>query len=211
MLVRCPAFLDSFVMKCTLLRIAMTYLASAQHIFEKMFEILKYPVSWIAGFFLFLVNSVAGGQLIIYIVVLASVIDLVCGIAVSVKRKKFTLSDLMRRTVEKVTVYGLALLIFLCIDRLVMEGLNFNIALSSGIVGVLITLAETWSFLASLLILYPNNAVLKLLQKKLTGEIASKLDIEENEVSAALDSMVKKSRIKKQPRNSNGQFVRKNV
>lgn len=189
----------------------MTYISSIQHVAEKLLDILHYPVSWLAGLALFAVNSLAGGRLIIYMVVIASVVDLICGIAVSLKQKKFTLSDLMRRTVEKVTVYGFALLIFLCIDHLIHEGLNLGIALTSGIVGVLITLAETWSFAASLLILYPNNAVLKLLQKRLTGEIANKLGVEESEVAAILDSMVKKKNSKKQPRNNKGQFAKKDV
>ena len=191
--------------------IFMTYLYTLQHIWDKLSEIAKYPVSWIAGFFLFLMNAVAGGTIIIYIIILASIIDLCCGIAVSRKQGTYTRSDLMRQTVEKVTVYGLAMLIFLALDKYLIDHTSLSIALSSGLVGVIITLVETISFSASLLIVYPNNAFLRLLLKVLKSEIAAKLHIEESEVSSVLDSMVKKKNAKKQPRNKNGQFTKKNV
>ena len=156
-------------------------------------------------------NAVAGGTIIIYIIILASIIDLCCGIAVSRKQGTYTRSDLMRQTVEKVTVYGLAMLIFLALDKYLIDHTSLSIALSSGLVGVIITLVETISFSASLLIVYPNNAFLRLLLKVLKSEIAAKLHIEESEVSSVLDSMVKKKNAKKQPRNKNGQFTKKNV
>lgn len=189
----------------------MTYLYTVQHIWDKLLEIAKYPVSWITGFFLFLMNAVSGGTVIIYIIILASIIDLACGIAVSRKQGTYTRSDLMRQTVEKVTVYGLAMLIFLSLDRYIMDRTEFSLALSSGLVGVIITLVETISFMASLLILYPRNAFLRLLVKVLKSEIAAKLHVEESEVSSILDSMVKKKNSKKQPRNNKGQFAKKNV
>ena len=172
------------------------------HILDKMFEFAKYPAAWLAGFFMFIGNALVGGKLIIYVVVLATVIDLCCGIAVSVKRHKFTLSELMRQTVEKLVVYGLAIIVFMVIDSLIKSGTGFDIALTSGVVGVVIALTETWSFLAALLILYPKNPLLKLLQKALTGEIARKLDIEESEVAKIL------AREQRQ-RDEKGRFIKK--
>lgn len=173
---------------------------------EKMIEIVKTPLGWLAGLFLFLADAVAGGRLVVYIVVVATVIDLACGIAVSLKKGKFALSELMRLTVEKVVVYGLALLVFLSIDKAIEDKTDFDWALTSALVGVVITLTETWSFLASLLILFPNNPFLKLLQKSLTGEIARKLGCDEAEVAKTLNL---KRRAKKQPRTKNGQFTKK--
>ena len=214
---RRSAFLDSFAMKVTynqtdniLYAIAMTYLYTVQHIWDKLADIAKYPISWIAGFFLFLMNAVTGGTIIIYVIILASFIDLGCGIAVSRRQGTFTRSDLMRQTVEKVTVYGLAMIIFLSLDKYIMDRTDFTLALSSGLVGVVIVLVETVSFLASLLILYPSNAFLRLLMKVLKSEIAAKLHVDETEVSSILDSMVKKHHSKKQPRNNKGQFTKKN-
>jgi len=169
------------------------------HIIEKMSEVIKTPAGWIAGFGLFLADSFTGGKLIIYTVVIASVLDLACGIAVSLKRKKFVLSELMRQTVEKIAVYGTVLLALLCIDRLIASDTSIDIAISAGIVGVVITLAETVSFTASLLILFPNNLFLCLFRKMLTGELARKLGCSEEEV----DSIISDLKRKKTKKNSN--------
>lgn len=166
---------------------------------DKVADILKYPAGWIAGLGLFIADAVSGGKLVIYLVVIASVVDLFCGIAVSVSRKGFTLSELIRLTVEKVTVYGLALLVFLCIDKVIEANTALEVALTAGGVGIIITLAETWSFLASLLILFPDNPLLKLLQKALTGEMARKLNCTPEEVEKVLQASRRRKRIKRGP------------
>lgn len=169
---------------------------------EKFGEIVHYPIAWISGLGLFVLDAVTGGKLVIYIVLIASVIDLICGIAVALKRKSFARSDLMRQTIEKLLVYGLVLIVFLCIDHVIERETGFTTDLTSGLIGVVMTLTETWSFLASLLIIYPDNPFLKFLQKALTGELARKLNCEESEVAAIL-----KASRKKQPRLKNGQFA----
>lgn len=164
---------------------------------------LHYPCGWFVGLGLFIADAVTGGGLIIYLVVIATAIDLVCGIAVSIKRKNFARSELMRLTVEKLVVYGLALLVFLCIDKAVEAETSWDFNLTSGVVGVVVAMTETWSFLASLLILFPKNPFLRMFQKALVGEIARKLQCDEDEVAAILNE----SRKKKQKRNAKGQFV----
>lgn len=175
------------------------------HIGQKVVEMLHYPAGWLVGLGLFIADAVSGGGLIIYLVVIATVIDLICGIAVAVKRKNFAKSELMRQTVEKLVVYGTATLVFLCIDRAVEAETDWEFALTSGVVGVVIAMTETWSFLASLLILFPKNPFLRLFQKALVGEIARKLQCEEEAVA----SILKDARKPKQPRGKNGQFVKK--
>lgn len=175
------------------------------HLWQKVVEMLHYPAGWFMGLFLFVADAVTGGGLIIYLVVIATAIDLVCGIAVAIKRKNFAKSELMRLTVEKLVVYGAALLVFLCIDKAIETETTFEFALTSGVVGVVIAMTETWSFLASLLILFPKNPFLRLLQKALIGEIARKLQCEED----AVESILKDARKSKQPRAKNGQFAPK--
>lgn len=176
------------------------------HIWDKILEILQYPITWFGGLGLFVLDALAGGKIIIYMVVISATIDLVCGIAVANKKKEFTLSELMRQTVEKLVIYGLALLVFLCVDGAIEQETGFQTDITSGLIGVVITLTEVWSFMASLLILFPNNAILKLLQKNLTGEIARKLGCEENEVSAILNASRKKKAVK---RDNKGRFIKK--
>lgn len=178
------------------------------HIWQKTVEILQYPAGWFAGLGLFIADAVTGGRLIIYLVVIATVIDLICGIAVSIKRKNFAKSELMRQTVEKLVVYGTAMLVFLCIDKAIETETDWEFALTSGVVGVVIAMTETWSFLASLLILFPKNPFLRMFQKALVGEIARKLQCEEDAVEAILKEARRSGR-KPQPRTKGGQFAPK--
>lgn len=152
----------------------------------KIGEVLQYPLAWLAGLGLFIADAFTRGKLTIYLVVVACIVDLICGIAVAIHRGKFTRSELMRLTVEKLLVYGCVMLIFLCIDGAIAEETGFELSLTSTLVGVVITLTEAWSFLASLLILFPKNALLRMMQKALTAEIAGKLGVEKEEVEAIL-------------------------
>ena len=172
-------------------------------VWDKLLDILHYPAGWLAGFGIFIADAVTGGKFVIYTVVLASVIDLICGIAVSKKKKKFTLSELMRQTVEKLAVYGFVLLAFLCLDKVIDAETTLDITITSGVVGAIITMAEAWSFSASLLILFPKNAFLRLMQKALTGEIARKLGCEPEEV----DKILNNYRRVKPARNAKEQFI----
>lgn len=173
------------------------------HIWQKLGEMLHQPAGWFIGLGLFIAEAVSGGSLIIYLVVIATLIDLICGIAVAIKQKNFAKSELMRLTVEKFVVYGAALLVFLCVDKAIESETSWDFALTSGVVGVVITMTEAWSFLASMLILFPKNPFLRMFQKSLIGEIARKLQCDEAEVAAILNE----SRRKKQKRNAKGQFV----
>ena len=174
-------------------------------IWEKLVELMHYPFAWLSGFMLFIADALAGGKLIIYIVIVAAIVDLICGIAVAIKRKEFTRSDLMRQTVEKLLVYGLVLFVFLCVDHVIERETGFQTDLTSGVVGVIMTLTESVSFTASLLIMYPNNGFLRLFQKALKGELARKLNCDETEVDKILAVSRKR---KKQPRDKNGQFAK---
>ena len=176
------------------------------HVWEKVGEMLQYPITWISGLLLFIGEALAGGTFICYIVLIASIIDLICGIAVARRKGRFTQSELLRQTVEKLVVYGAALIVFLCVDKLIEAETTFTIDITAGIVGVIITLTETWSFLASLLILFPENPFLKFMQKYLIGELSRKLGCEESEVKDILNASRKKRAIKRDPK---GRFVTK--
>ena len=184
----------------------MQYLITLlSHIWERFLEIARVPLAWVTGMGLFLADALAGGKPILYIVILAVTIDLVCGIAVAVKRKRFAKSELMKQTVEKLVVYGAAMLVFLGIDHVIEQKANFTMDITSGVVGSIIAMTETWSFLALLLILFPDNPFLRMFQKMLTGELARKLGCEDKEVAKILKNSRK---VKGQPRAKNGRFVK---
>ena len=109
-----------------------------------------------------------------------TLMDACWGIAVSVHRGQFTLSELARLTIAKLAVYGCALFFFVSLDRVA------DTVFSTSIVGAAIAAVEFWSSCGSMLILFPNFLFLRLLRKALTGEIASKLNISEEEVKDIL-------------------------
>lgn len=171
--------------------------------FDKQKILAAEPIAWFSGLGVFLADAAARGKPTIYMVVVACVIDLICGIAVSVKRGRFTRSDLMRLTVEKLLIYGCVLVLFLCLDKYLIEETSLDWKLTSTLVGVIITMTEAWSSLASLLILFPKHPLLRILQKALTAELAGKLGCEKDEVEAILNE----ARRSKQKRGKNGRFV----
>lgn len=181
----------------------MHFFAYIAKLWAKIGLVLAQPFAWLVGLGLFVADAATRGRLTIYLVVVACTVDLICGIAVAINRKRFTQSELMRLTVEKLLVYGCVMLVFLCIDGAIYDQTGFEWNLSSTLVGVIITMTESWSFLASLLILFPKNPLLKLLQKALTAELAGKLGVEKEDV----ESVLNQSRKKPQPRAKNGQFA----
>ena len=157
-----------------------------EHTGEKLLSILHTVQGWIVAVVLFVLDFIAGHELAVGLVVSVTLMDAIWGITVSIKRKKFALSELARLTVGKLAVYGCAMLAFIGLDKMV------GMTLTASIIGAAITLVELWSASASMLILFPNFLFLKLLRKALTGEIASKLGIEPEEVEAVLASAEQK-------------------
>lgn len=158
----------------------MNYIEYMEHIGMKLLSILSTAWGWAVGLVLLLIDFIAGHEMAVGLVVFVTLMDAVWGIAVSIKRKKFAISELARMTVGKLAVYGCAMLAFIGLDRLI------GMTLTASVIGAVITLVELWSTSASMLILFPNFLFLKLLKKALTGEIADKLGIDPSQVEEVL-------------------------
>jgi len=158
----------------------MRYMLFLKHIGVKLLGILQTVQGWVAAGLLFLLDFIAGHELAVGLVVAVTLMDAAWGITVSIHRRKFALSELARLTIGKLAVYGCAMLVFIGLDKLI------GMTLTASVVGAAITLVELWSASASMLILFPNFLFLKLLRKALTGEIASKLGVEPEEVEKVL-------------------------
>ena len=152
-----------------------------ERIIEKLQAILQTPRGWIAAVLLFIADYFGGHQFITFLTVAVTIMDAVWGVAVSLKQGRFTLSELLRLTVAKLAVYGCALFVFVGLDKMT------DTVLTASVVGCAIVLVEFWSSCASMLILFPNFLFLRLMKKALTGEIASKLHIDESEVEGVLE------------------------
>lgn len=157
----------------------------------KLNEVLDSVWGWIAAIGLFIANIFAGHAFIVNLVVALTVMDAVWGVAVSIKQKKFVLSELMRNTIGKVAVYGCALFGVAGIDFYIQSQTGLEMTVTTAIIGIAISLTELWSSSASMLILFPDFPLLRLLQKALTGEIARKLNIPEDEVKDVLSTKKK--------------------
>lgn len=155
-------------------------------LFDKLGAILSTAAGWAAAAAIMVCNYFSGHAAIIWLVIGVTVVDALFGIRVSLKRGKFTLSGLARLTIDKLTVYGLAMAIFVGIDKVL------HTDITASVVGTCIVLVEAWSTSASMLIIYPHMAVLSILRHALTGEIASKLGISEDKVEEALKKTTRK-------------------
>lgn len=150
--------------------------------FTKLSLILQTAQGWMIALGVFLAEYFfADHATVVWLVLTATLLDAVWGIAVSISHGQFTLSELMRLTVAKIAVYGCALAVFIGLDKVT------GTELSTDIVGGAIILCESWSMCASMLIIFPHIAILQLLKKALTGEIATKLRIEPDEVEKVLN------------------------
>lgn len=152
----------------------------------KLNEVLDSIWGWIVAIGLFIANIFAGHAFIVNLVVALTVMDAVWGVAVSIKQKKFVLSELMRNTIGKVAVYGCALFGVAGIDFYINTQTGLEMTITTAVIGIAISLTELWSSSASMLILFPDFPLLRLLQKALTGEIARKLSVPEDEVKDVL-------------------------
>lgn len=150
------------------------------HCFSKLATLSCTVYGWVLAIITVIIDYFSPHALVIKLVVAATILDAVWGIAVSIKEGKFTLSELMRNTVGKLTVYGSALIVFIGLDKIT------DLTISTKIVGAAILLVELWSSSASMLILYPDFPFLRLFLKALQGEIAAKLNIPVEDVEKAL-------------------------
>lgn len=152
------------------------------HCLFKLLSLIQTVYGWLLAILTFIIEYFAPHSLVIQLVVAATIMDAVWGIAVSIREGKFTLSELMRNTIGKLAVYGSVLFVFVGLDKFT------DSSISTKVIGGAIMLVELWSSSASMLILFPGFPFLRLLTKALKGEIASKLNITAEEVEDTLDN-----------------------
>lgn len=158
------------------------------HFIDKLIMILSSIWGWIAGILLIILNTIVDHSTAITFVVAVVVMDLIWGVAASVKMKRFTTSELMRDTVGKFAVYGTAILTFCFLDKMLGE----SVTVTTAVICSVIMLVELWSSMGNALIVFPNMPFLKLLRGALVGEIANKLHVPEEKVKEIFNETDKK-------------------
>ena len=153
----------------------------ALHSISRLGSVLSTGWGWATFAALAVMDYISGHSFVVFLVLAATIIDAVWGIAVSLKQGEFTKSELARLTIAKFAVYGCAMFIFIGLDKFV------DTTITASIVGALIVLVEFWSSCGSMLILFPNFLFLRIMKKALVGEVASKLKISEEEAMELLE------------------------
>jgi len=167
------------------------------NVIHKLMDILSTVQGWAAYALLFFTNFIAGYEFAITMTVVAIILDGIWGIAAALKQSKFTLSELARNTLTKMSVYGTAIIVFIAIDKLSHINGGLTISLICGV----IILVEFWSMSASMLICFPSMPFLRLMRKALVGEIARKLGVSPGKVSEVLEEMLKEKKQKEKKKN----------
>lgn len=142
-------------------------------------NIFGWVLAFCTGFVAWLGNE--GVSLLI--VLMAIGWDLIWGVAVAVKQKKFVLSRLLRETMVKVFIYIGTLLIVLVCER----SLNENWGVITRVVAVVAACIELFSSAGNILIIKPNFVFIRLFKKYLIGEIAEKLNIGTDEAETIIN------------------------
>jgi len=136
---------------------------------------IKYLLSTGYGYFLSILtlfwNFIHPEIYSFSIVGFAILMDLVWGMIVAKKKKKFILSEAIRETFKKVSIYGSALFIIYMIEITIHEewliGTKLACAIAAG--------CELWSISASMLIVKPDMPFIRLFRLQLKGEIEKKV------------------------------------
>ena len=172
------------------------------HTAMKVGDIFSHIWAWIAGLGLFIAEAFAGHTAVIYTILVLTTLDMIWGVAVARKLKEYTRSELLRQTVFKLLVYATLLIAFILLDKLVGDSVGLTITITTGFVGMIVSLVEIVSSIASMLILWPNMPILRMLKKVLMGEIAGKLGCDVKEVDKIL-----KGGKPAPKRDKNGRFI----
>lgn len=165
------------------------------HLITKLEAILSTIYGWIAAgvilAFNLLCDYVAGHESSIFIVLFVVVLDAIWGIARAVKSAAYTTSELMRESFFKLAVYSSVILCFIGFDKI---GGWSDTGVTVPIISCFIILIEVYSIAANILIVYPDFPFINLFYKYLSGEIASKLNLDRQDLEEYIKKVNKKTK-----------------
>lgn len=152
----------------------MDFINILQHIGSKITSIFTSLGGWCISIGLAFVNYIGDEKLAFSGVAFAVLVDMIWGIAASVKRKRFILSYLLRETFVKVGIYASCLLLILTIERGLHDGWFVVTKTACAVAAA----CEVWSIFANILIVKPDCIFIRIFKRQLAGEMKKKLDIE---------------------------------
>lgn len=141
-----------------------------EYIIHHLTRILNTVYGWLVAAAIFIGNFFAPAYYPFIVVGILVVIDLVWGITVALKNKKFFLSEALRDTCIKVAIYASCLASVFLIEQIFYSGI-VTTSLAAALAGT----CEVFSFSASILIIKPQFPFISLFREQLRGEMEKKL------------------------------------
>lgn len=135
-----------------------------------------------------------GYKVAIGVTLIAVLLDMVWGIAAAKVQGKYAKSELMRATATKISGYATVLIMTILLENLIMGGHSVgSIEITDerwavDVIAAIICSTELWSICGNILIVRPNTPFFKIIRLSLVGEIASKLNIKEEEVKEVFEN-----------------------
>lgn len=150
---------------------------------ERLISIYSHFSSWAGTFLVFLSTFFGGVRSFIVFIVLACLLDLVCGIIRSHRvEHKGVLSGRLVDFCWKSSIYILLFVGFVMVDKVIALD---NMWLSRTYTAVII-FSEIISMLANLSVSFPKIRAFALIRKLIASEVAEKLKMDKSEVEDVL-------------------------
>lgn len=171
----------------------MNFLENVRYYAGKLFDPLEHLPGILLSFWLGIINLFAPLWYPFLVVLVLIGIDLYWGIRSSLFQGKFVKSEVIRRTVDKITSYFSCLAAAYMIEHILFS----DSILITSVIASLASACELWSFSASILIIHPDFPFIRLFRKHLIGEIESKMGVTLSELSknAACEENMPKSKL----------------
>ena len=144
-------------------------------------------VSSVSGFIssvvLFFLSLISGYEGMLFLLLFSIVTDAIWGVIAAIKIGQFARSDLFRRSVVKLAAYFTVFFVLLGIEKIC----GIETTLPVAVIVSLIALCELWSACGNILIVNPSIPFISLMKHALKGEVARKLQIDEDKVEEYLN------------------------
>ena len=145
----------------------------------KLRLIFSTVMGWGMMFMMFVAATFGVKAQLFHCVLLALFIDLFFGCWSSLKVRKFKISIALYSTAVKLVMYFVLFFMPLVLEKVLI---NNDISIGTVFVTALLCAAEFFSVCAHMLIIKPDLPAVKMMKKLLSGEIAHKLGVHEDDV-----------------------------
>lgn len=149
------------------------FLGVIPSVIAKIKSVFSYSTSKFLVLMTFLASCLGPGIEVVHYILVATLLDLIWATIATVKKNKFILSIFISKTAFKLAMYLTTILMVAIVEKTLLG----ESAYVTRTAGSILCAAELWSVLGHILIVSPNNKLLKGLKKYLIHEIERKIGI----------------------------------